>query len=153
MVYEQIHPNIMNKTKLFPSVVLVLLVSTLQSIDSFVSYEGSFPRKIQHSSSLHMGKRLDITEVIKAALSISSKFGVASYKATLAWKTIEDIEFNEDVKVVKHGENITLRVEEYEEMLKELKPLLDEQESKTEEMKSLAEEIKVSAFFIAYTAV
>lgn len=123
--------------------LLVLMVSA-QSVESFVFNRGSCQRKIE--SPLHMGKPLDITDIIKAALSISNKFGVASYQAVLAWKTIEEIEFDKDVKdKVTHGDHNTLQVEEYEDILKELKPLLDEEESKLEKMKSLANEINVSA--------
>ena len=98
-------------------------------------------------TSLRMGKRMDIADIIKTALTTSNKFGVASYKATLAWKSLEEIEYVQDIneKVAQFKNDTTLRIEEYDEMLHELKPLLEKQESKTEKMKSLAQEIKVNA--------
>lgn len=112
-------------------------------VDSFIS---SVCEK-RMDPCLEAGKRMDIADIIKTALTVSNKFGVASYKATLAWKSIEEIEYAEDKKE-RTNENSQLTdvlgIEEYEGMLNELKPLLNKQETKTEKMKSLANQIKVS---------
>jgi hypothetical protein len=92
--------------------------------------------------------QVDVAGIIKAALSASNKFGVASYKAIIAWKPIEEIEYNVDASeraVDETRYDDTLRIEDYETLLHKIKPLLDKQESKTGKMKSIANEIKVSS--------
>ena len=132
----------MNSTLLHSnSLFVIVMIMSVAPVVSFKSTE--CPHRLQ--STLGMGKRMDITDSIKTALTVSNKFGAASYKAILAWKSVEDIEQVEDIKVkIPKSVNHTLCIEDYEEILNGLKPLLKRQETKTQNMKSLVNEIKVS---------
>ena len=137
----------MNHIQVFRLAFLVVVATiSVGYVHSFISIGNLYRSR----TTLHMAKRMDIAEIIKTALTTSNKFGVASYKATLAWKSIEEIEYAQDIneKVASTEQfknDTTLRIEEYDEMLHELKPMLEKQEVKTEKMKSLAKEIKVNA--------
>lgn len=137
----------MNIRKLFSFGALI----SLGFADAFVMVGN--PRMLQ--TSLHIGKHVDITDVIKSSLTTSNKYGVANYKMLL-WangytsEIIEEIEYyvDDDKVVVKSGDfqnSTAVLIEEYEQMLNDFKPLLEKEELKTRQMKSLADEIKVSA--------
>lgn len=120
-------------------------------VDAFVLVGN--PRRLQ--TSLHIGKRVDITDAIKTSSTTSNKkYGVANYKMLLwangyASEIIEEIEYyvEDDKVVLKKGDfqnSTAVFIDEYEEMLNEFRPLLEKEELKTQKMKSLAREIKVS---------
>lgn len=115
--------NIINAVSL-----ILLAIMNMMAVESFIPPIGC-PRRL--STSLGMAKSFDITDVIKSA----------------AWRQIEEIEYDENRIDITDGIsqfNATLGVEQYEEMLHELKPLLEKQVSKTEKLKSIATEIKAS---------
>lgn len=132
----------MKNTKLALKLLAAVATISIEVTDAF-----AFNRRFSHKSH-ELSMQVDVAGIIKAALSTSNKFGVASYKAIIAWKPIEEIEYNVDASeraVDETRYDDTLRIEDYETLLQKIKPLLDKQESKTGKMKSIANEIKVSS--------
>lgn len=134
-------------TLLYASVLAAVSVIPIEVADAFV-----FNRRYTHNSHecLELRMQVDVAGIIKAALSTSNKFGVASYKAIIAWKPIDEIDYDDGISgkaAYKARYDDTLRIEDYETLLDEIKPLLEKQELKTGKMKSLAKEIKVSSLY------
>ncbi|KAL7509990.1 hypothetical protein ACHAXN_006870 [Cyclotella atomus] len=129
-------------TLLYASVLAAVSVIPIEVADAFV-----FNRRYTHNSHecLELRMQVDVAGIIKAALSTSNKFGVASYKAIIAWKPIDEIDYDDGISgkaAYKARYDDTLGIEDYETLLDEIKPLLEKQEMKTGKMKSLAKEIK-----------
>jgi hypothetical protein len=131
---------------------IVIIMIAVGFVSSFVSIETTRPHR--RSTSIGIAKRNEITDAIKSALAITNKYGVASYKTVMAWKTVEEIDYstNLDEEVVVHYNDTDKMLndlkcdEEFDTMLNDLKSSLETQESINERMKSMASEIKVSVW-------
>mmetsp|Transcript_12952 Transcript_12952/g.27504 ORF Transcript_12952/g.27504 Transcript_12952/m.27504 type:complete len:217 (+) Transcript_12952:92-742(+) len=101
------------------------------------------------------------TKVIKDAIEVTKKFGLASYKARMAWDIVEKIEYSfknnsdeieakSDIadggagKLAKSLGSIDgASYDVVENSLRDLKSLIDEEMKKVKEMKDMANKIKV----------
>lgn len=138
------------KATSFSVLTILNIILAVGFVSSFVSIETTCPHR--RSTSIGIAKRNEITDAIKSALAVTNKYGVASYKAVMAWKTVEEIDYstNLDEEVMFHDDEIDKMLndlkcaEEFDTMLNDLKSSLETQESINERMKSMASEIKVS---------
>eukprot|EP00804_Cyclotella_cryptica_P026043 CCRYP_019308-RA/>CCRYP_019308-RA protein AED:0.04 eAED:0.04 QI:62/1/1/1/1/1/2/155/243 len=129
---------------------IVNIMIAVGLVSSFASIETTRPHRL--STSIGTTKRNEINDAIKAALTVSNKYGVASYKAVMAWKAVEEMDnaTNLDKEaIINHYETDIMDkeiecIEEYDAMLNDLKSSLEKQELVNERIKSIASEIKTA---------